>query len=132
MDSHQLMPPAQVTLLKAAYGAQVAQVLYVAAKLGVADQLTHGDQVVHELASALGVNESALQRILRALVGVGACEETAGGGYRLTSMGEYLRQGHPESMCARLLLNGEVHTSFGQKFSRPCEATTPRARVFSA
>jgi SAM-dependent methyltransferase len=107
--SREFLPPTQAVLFKAAYGAQIAQVLYVAAKLGIADQLTHSDQTAHELASTLRVNESALQRILRGLVGVGACEETSGGRFRLTSMGEYLRQDHPGSMCARLLLNGEVH-----------------------
>jgi len=62
-----------------------------------------------ELARTLGVNNSALQRILRGLVSLGVCDEMADGRFHLTSMGEYLRSDHPDSMQPRLLLNGEVH-----------------------
>jgi hypothetical protein len=103
------MPAPQAALLQAAYGAQTAQMLYVAAKLGVADQLRHGHQSAVELARTLGVDASALQRILRGLVSLGVCEESADGRFGLTSVGAYLRIDHPDSMHPRLLLNGEVH-----------------------
>jgi SAM-dependent methyltransferase len=103
------MPASQAALLQAAYGAQTAQMLYVAAKLGVADQLWHGHQTAAELARTLGVDTSALQRLLRGLVSLGVCEELADGQFGLTSMGAYLRSDHPDSMQPRLLLNGEVH-----------------------
>jgi hypothetical protein len=83
--------------------------LYVAAKLGIADQLQHSHYTAVELARTLGVNASALQRILRGLVSLGVCAESADGQFSLTSVGTYLRSDHPDSMQPRLLLNGEVH-----------------------
>jgi hypothetical protein len=55
------MPEPQAGLLQAAYGAQTAQLLYVAAKLGIADHLQHGNTSAGELARTLGVDHSALQ-----------------------------------------------------------------------
>jgi DNA-binding IclR family transcriptional regulator len=66
------MPAPQAALFQAAYGAQTAQMLYVAAKLGIADQLQHRHDTAAALAHTLGVNASALQRILRGLVSLGA------------------------------------------------------------
>jgi SAM-dependent methyltransferase len=103
------MPEPQAALLQAAYGAQTAQLLYVAAKLGIADQLQHRHDTAAALAHTLGVNTSALQRILRGLVSLGVCVENAEGQFSLTSVGAYLRSDHPDSLQPRLLLNGEVH-----------------------
>jgi len=103
------MPEPQAALLQAAYGAQTTQMLYVAAKLGIADQLRHGHHTAAELARTLGVNDSALQRMLRGLVSLGVCAEIADDRFSLTSMGDYLRSDHPDSLQPRLLLNGEVH-----------------------
>lgn len=108
-SSHASMPEPQAALLQAAYGAQTAQMLYVAAKLGIADQLRHGHHTAAELARTLGVNDSALQRILRGLVSLGVCAEIADDRFSLRSIGEYLRSDHPDSLQPRLLLNGEVH-----------------------
>jgi hypothetical protein len=103
------MPEPQAALLQAVYGAQTAQMLYVAAKLGIADQLQHRHDTAAALAHTLGVNASALQRILRGLVSLGVCAENAEGQFSLTSVGAYLRSDHPDSLQPRLLLNGEVH-----------------------
>jgi hypothetical protein len=103
------MPEPQAALLQAAYGAQTAQLLYVAAKLGIADHLRHGHTTSPELAQTLGVNDSALQRILRGLVGLGVCAQSTDGRFSLTSAGTYLCNDHPDSVRPRLLLNGEVH-----------------------
>jgi len=103
------MPAPQAALLQAAYGAQTAQMLYIAAKLGIADQLQNGHKPAVEMANTLGVDASALQRILRGLVSLGVCSESADGQFGLTSVGAYLKSDHPDSMRPRLLLNGEVH-----------------------
>jgi hypothetical protein len=52
-------------LLRARDGLILHQTLYVAAKLGVADQLEGGWRSATELAQQLKVNEDALYRILR-------------------------------------------------------------------
>jgi hypothetical protein len=53
---HEFMPEPQAGLLRAAYGAQTAQLLYVAAKLSIADQLQHSHYSAAELAETLDVN----------------------------------------------------------------------------
>ena len=104
----EFMPAPQAALLQAAYGAQTVQMLYVAAKLGLADHLQHRHATAAALAHTLGVNASALQRILRGLVSLGVCAESAEGQFSLTSVGAYLRSDHPDSLQPRLLFNGEV------------------------
>lgn len=96
-------------LLRAAFGAQAAQILYVAVKLGVAERLHQGIASPTDLASALGVDAPALERILRALVVLGACNEMDDRCFGLTPLGEYLRADHPDSVVARVILNVEVH-----------------------
>lgn len=96
-------------LLRAAFGAQTAQILYVASKLGIADKLHQGESSASELARSLGVDASSLERILRALVVIGACDELRDGCFSLTSLGAYLRTDHPDSVVARVILNVEVH-----------------------
>src|SRR5713101_9121935 len=55
-------------LLQGAFGAQTAQILYVAAKPGIADLLRDGHRTAPELARAIGADAVALQRVLRGLV----------------------------------------------------------------
>ncbi|MGE5089401.1 MAG: methyltransferase [Candidatus Levyibacteriota bacterium] len=96
-------------LLRAAFGAQAAQILYVAAKLGLADRLQHGTASAAELAAVLDVDALGLQRLLRALVGLGVCNEPNECCFGLTPLGQYLRTDHPDSVVARVVLNVEVH-----------------------
>ena len=98
-------------LLQAAFGAQTAQILYVAAKLGLADHLRDGHRTATELARTLGVDAMALQRVLRGLVSLGVCDEIDGGQFGVTSLGEYLRADHPDSVQSRVILNAEVHSA---------------------
>jgi hypothetical protein len=57
----------QAELLRLTYGALAAQVVYVAAKLGLADLLKDGPRPAADLAAAVGVNAGILTRFLRAL-----------------------------------------------------------------
>ncbi len=96
-------------LLQAAFGAQAALLLYVAAKLDLADHLLNGASTAADIARALGLDAAAVQRILRGLVSLGVCEELDGGRFRLTTLGEHLRADHPDSVRSRVILNVEVH-----------------------
>jgi len=96
-------------LLRVAFGAQSAQILYVAAKLGIADRLRTGPMTAPELASLLAVDAPALRRVLRGLIVLGVCDEQAGSSFGLTALGEHLRADHPRSVAARIVLNAEVH-----------------------
>jgi SAM-dependent methyltransferase len=96
-------------LLHVTFGALTAKVLYVGAKLGLADELQSGHRTAAELGQTLGVDVAGLRRVLRGLVSLGVCAEVDSDRFALTPLGEYLRADHPDSVQSRILLNGEVH-----------------------
>src|SRR5437879_13394214 len=75
-------PPA--VMLNLIIGYWVSRLIYVAAKLELADRLNEGPRTVEELAMAAGVRAPALYRVLRALASVGVLEETEGRQSKLT------------------------------------------------
>jgi hypothetical protein len=90
------------------YGAQVAQIIYVAAKLGIPDLLAATAQRSIELASATKIDERTLRRVIRGLVALGVCCEMEPDRYALSELGQFLRSDHPRSLHARILFNTEV------------------------
>ena len=96
-------------LLYAAFGAQTFQILYIAAKLGLADLVGEGYRTATELSRVVGADAAALRRVLIGLVALGVCQESDDGHFELTPLGEYLRADHPDSVQSRVILNGEVH-----------------------
>lgn len=88
---------ARDTLLRLINGFQVSQAIHVAAILGIADLLDNGPKPVEEMAAAVGVDVSALARLLRALASVGIFSESEGT-YQLTPLAEYLRSDAPGSL----------------------------------
>ena len=56
-------------------GYQDTALLYVAAKLGLADLLAEGPKTSEELSATMGAHAPSLYRILRGLVVVGMCFE---------------------------------------------------------
>ena len=100
--------PPYAPLLETAYGALRAQILCVAAELGIAERLWHdGPVTASELAPKLGIDATVLERVLRGLVSMNVCDEIEGSRFRLTALGEYLRPNHPDSVEPRVLLNGK-------------------------
>ncbi len=59
-------------------GYQVTQALHVLAVLRIPDELAAGPRPVNDLATAVGANESALYRVLRAAAAIGVLEELPG------------------------------------------------------
>ena len=86
----------QATLLRLAYGALAAQVIYVAAKLGLADLLKDGARSSADLAAPAGVDAAILRRVLRSLASLGVLVETAPDRFGLTEMGQCLRSDRPD------------------------------------
>jgi DNA-binding IclR family transcriptional regulator len=66
---------------------RVTAVIYVAAKLGLAELLRDGPQSLGELAKATGADERALGRLLTALSTIGICKKTGEDSYALTEVG---------------------------------------------
>jgi hypothetical protein len=69
---------------------RVTAVIYVAARLGLAELLREGPQTPRELAKAAGADERSLGRLLIALSTIGICSRTSEGGYALTELGTCL------------------------------------------
>jgi len=90
------------------YGAQVAQIIYVATQLGVPDLLAAGSRTASELATATAVDEPTLRRVLRGLVALGLCNKLEPDAYILSDYGQFLRADHPRSLRARTIFNTEV------------------------
>jgi len=84
-------------------GGWVAQIIYTAAELGLADHFGEGAQDVASLASATATHPRSLSRLLRALAAVGVVHETDDRRYTLTSLGATLRTDQPGSMRALAL-----------------------------
>ncbi len=95
-------PPA--VMLNLIIGYCVSRLIYVAAKLELADRLNDGLRTVEELAVAAGARAPALYRILRALASVGVFEETKDRRFKLTPLAATLRTGVTGSMRATAMM----------------------------
>jgi SAM-dependent methyltransferase len=84
------------------------QLLYVAARLRLADLLASGPQSAPELAAAAGVNVSVLHRILRGLAINGIVEEGQGV-FGLTEAGRCLQSGTADSLRGAVLSRGDLY-----------------------
>ncbi len=89
-------------------GYRLTQLVHVAAKLGVPDQLALRPQTVDELALAVGANVDALHRVLRALDSVGIFTQDASGKFSLTEEGSRLRSDAVDSMRGPAITYGEA------------------------
>jgi SAM-dependent methyltransferase len=77
---------------------RMSQLLYVAARLGIADLLKDGPKSPEELAALVGANPHALYRVLRALASNGIFAETGDRHFALTPLAEPLQSGVPGSV----------------------------------
>lgn len=86
---------------------RVTTVIYVAAKLGIAELLRDGPRSPNELAKATGADLHALRRLLTTLSTVGICSR-AGDGYSLTETGATLDGAADHSVKAWVIFEGEL------------------------
>jgi hypothetical protein len=100
-------PQAAMRSLIAGYW--VSRLIYVAAKLGLADFLKDGPRTAEQLAAAAGVQAPALYRVLRTLASYGVFAETKGKRFKLTPLADTLRSDVPTSMRAFALMLVEKH-----------------------
>jgi hypothetical protein len=95
------------TLSEMATAYRTSQLVYVAAKLGLADLLRDGPRSVDHLAESVSAHPKALYRILRALAGLGVFTETERGVFGLTPLAQALRTDVPASIRRYAIMNGE-------------------------
>jgi predicted O-methyltransferase YrrM len=80
------------------FGFSITCSIAAAAELGIADLLADSPRTAAELASACGVLERPLYRMLRALAGEGIFVENNDGRFALTALAELLRVDYPGSI----------------------------------
>ena len=95
---HRILAPGGVNLLELTTGSWVTQCVYVAAKLGIADELADGALQADEVARRLGTHPDATFRLMRALASKGVLWQHRDGRFTMTSTGQALRTGVPGSM----------------------------------
>jgi hypothetical protein len=87
---------------------RVTAVIYVAAKLGIAELLRHGPRSLDELAQATGADKQALGRLLIALSTIGVCAAAARERYSMTEVGAALDGAGQPSFKASALFEGQM------------------------
>jgi hypothetical protein len=103
---HRSSVPGNIALLELATGAWTTQVLYVAAKLNVADRLASGPARAQDIAAQIGADPDALHRLMRALASRGVLRHRRDGRFALTSVGEALRADAEGSLRDMVLFIG--------------------------
>jgi hypothetical protein len=86
-----------------ATGYWASRLLYVTAKLGLADHLAKGVQSAETLASETGTHAGALYRLMRTLASLGLLIEEDGHQFALTELGQALRSDAPGAARAAVL-----------------------------
>ena len=100
--------PAHARLIQMGIGYWVSRLVYVAARLGLADYLADGPKSAAELAEATQTHAPSLHRVMRALAGLGVLSEDDNHRFALTPLGEALKTGAPGSARSTILaLAGE-------------------------
>ena len=131
-------------------GFRGTQLLYVAAKLGLADLMADGPKRSDELARAAGADPQALHRVLRGLVSIGVFTEIEEGRFVIAPLGERLRTDVPGSFRGRAIFTGELncrawgsllqsvrtgetafHHAFGMELFDYCAAHPEAGEVFN-
>ena len=98
-----------VQLLQLIYGFAASQSVYVAAKLGLADELSNGPRHSSEVAIALGQDAERTHRLMRGLAHYGVLAQDEDGRFRLTPTGAALQTYVPNSQRGQAIFCGEEH-----------------------
>ena len=98
--------PAQV-LLSMATAYRTSKLVYVAAKLGIADLVAERPQTCEEMAASVGASPDALCRVMRGLTMLGIFERQDDGRYAQTEFSETLRSGVDGSIRAGVIFWGQ-------------------------
>jgi len=107
-DPVQSTPKDQASrLLELIAGGWLAQAIFVAAKLGLADHVLDRARTAAELASATGAHPTSLNRVLRLLASRGIFHLDADGRYEQTDLSQVLCSSAPISLRNFAILNGD-------------------------
>ena len=95
-------------LHRMAGGFSATQILSTAAKLHIADHIGDTSRSAADLAGVLGADPGSLHRFLRMLVALKLLTQERNGCFGLSTLGQFLRSDHPQSVHERLIYIGEI------------------------
>ena len=95
--------PPHAQLVQMAHAHWVSHIVYVAAKLSVADHFANGPKSADEIAGETGTHAPSLYRLMRTLANLGILTEHAKHRFALTALGDALKSGAPGSARATIL-----------------------------
>jgi hypothetical protein len=128
---HVVRAEAQAALAQMTNGYWVTQVIYVAARLGIADLLSDRPRAIDVLAKSTGTHEPSLYRLMRALTGLGVFKQAENGEYENTALGCCLVTGSPGGLRARAIGSGEEwYQGWGRLLESVQTGQTAFDRVF--
>jgi hypothetical protein len=132
MLSYGAEPPAgPAHILRTAFAFVASQALYVAAEIGIADQLADDARGVDDLAHSCRVNAEALLRLLQMLAALRIVKREHDDRFALTPSGEFLRTGVTGSMrsMVRFLAGPWVARIRTARLQRANRRTSFRSRL---
>jgi hypothetical protein len=114
-DETQSLPP-HVHLVQLAMAHWGSHVVYVAAKLGLADLLAKGPMSAEQLAERTETHAPSLYRLMRTLASLGIMSEDSSHRFSLTPVGEAMKTGAPGAARATILTIASPwwNTGFGE------------------
>lgn len=102
-DSRQETPPPHAQLIQMAMGHWVSHIIYVAAKLNLADRLANGSMNADQLSGPTETDSSSLYRLMRTLASLGILTEDPEHRFALTPLGQAMKSGAPGSARSTIL-----------------------------
>jgi hypothetical protein len=102
------LPEPLQQIMRMVSGYWTSQLLYVVAKLGIADLLKQGPKTAEELASATQTHPRSLYRLLSSSVSLGLFAQDEQKRFSLTPLSDWLRSEVPGSQRATAVLVGDL------------------------
>jgi hypothetical protein len=96
-------------LLTIIYSYRKAQLLYMAAKLKIADILSDGPKNYIEIAKKTGTHAETIYRVLRALASFGIFNEIEGKSFEINSVSKFLAKDHPSKLNTIIIMRMEEY-----------------------
>lgn len=108
--ANKLSPP-PFRLLQIGSAFWQSRVLYVAASLNIASVLGDGQLTADAIAARVSTQADALYRLLRMLAAMGVFEEVSPRIFKNNALSAYLRDDHPNTVRAMILMHNSVEMS---------------------
>lgn len=102
-------PPFRLIQISSAFWQ--SRVLYVAASLNIASVLGDGQLAAEDIAARIPAQADAVYRLLRMLAAMGVFEEVSPRIFKNNALSAYLRDDHPNTVKAMILMHNSVEMS---------------------